>query len=199
MLGLGDVVGVLSGAGPLAGAADDPTGSLRVALHLNLAAAALKLSEWQVARVACELVLDSRPELAKALFRLAKAHEGAQDFCAAIATASRLLRCDAASADGRRLLEALRQRQRKEGEMFKGFFDRARDDNAEGDGLVTAAEEDRSTLRSMEMRHTRALDKTVAQFQGIVLGQDEMASEEKLRVMGRSGDFFCEQARKLNN
>ena len=50
---------------------------LRLACHLNLAQAALKMSEWSIAKAACEWVLGaadaSNP---KALFRLAKAYEG---------------------------------------------------------------------------------------------------------------------------
>ena len=48
---------------------------LRCALHLNLAAAALKLEQWMVARTACEFVLMMQGKSAspKARYRLARA------------------------------------------------------------------------------------------------------------------------------
>ena len=59
---------------------------------------------------------------AKALFRLAKAHEGEGDFAAAVSTVSALLKRDAQNGDARRLLDALRKRQAEEKEKFRGMF-----------------------------------------------------------------------------
>lgn len=147
--GLDEVVTSLGAGERSAGAAhssepqdEDGAAPLRNACHLNLAAAALKMSEWAIARAACEYVLGVDSTNAKALFRLAKAHEGAGDLAAACSTVSRLLRHDAANAEARRLLEALRKRQAKEKKAFAGCFERVRAAEG-GEGLYTAAEERR--------------------------------------------------------
>ena len=114
--------------------------ALRLSLHLNVAAAALKLGEWRLARAACEFVLSVECDNVKALYRLAKAREGIQDMSGAIATASRVLQLEPQNSDARRLLGALRARRREEGRMFHGVFGRAL---ADGEGLYTAAEEAR--------------------------------------------------------
>jgi len=86
--------------------------ALRVTLHLNLAAAALKLSQWVVARTACEFVLmvDGRAASPKARYRLAKALEGQGELQEAIAVLERLLELDADNADARAFVEALHTR-----------------------------------------------------------------------------------------
>ncbi len=116
---------------------------MRVACHLNLAAAALKLQEWTIARAACEYVLTSVDAAhPKALFRLAKAYEGAGEVGPATSTVAKLLKHDAANAEARKLHEALKKRSAKERSAFKNMFERAREE-AGGDGLYTAAEEQR--------------------------------------------------------
>ena len=136
LLGLDEVAGFLQGSTFV----QDPPSALRTALQLNLAAAALKLQEWHLATAACEAALVDEPENAKALFRLAKAFEGAGNVDAAAGACERLLAAQPDNADGRKLLDLMRRRERLQARMFKGCFDRARDDNAEGDGLYTAAQ-----------------------------------------------------------
>ena len=67
--------------------------ALRVTLHLNLAAAALKLEEWEIARIACEFVFSALGYTApsKAFYRLAKAHAGEGSLPEAIALLEHLL------------------------------------------------------------------------------------------------------------
>jgi len=103
---------------------------MRTALHLNVAAAALKLNMFALAGDACKVVLADRSEHPKALFRLARASEGTGDLAIAIATLGKLLKVDGQSdnADARKLLQALRSRKTKEAKIYGGFFDRARDD-----------------------------------------------------------------------
>lgn len=86
--------------------------ALRVALHLNLAAAALKLSRWTVARTACEYVLMVQGSGAppKARYRLAQALEGQQNIAEACGALEALLEHDAANEDAAKLLASLRQR-----------------------------------------------------------------------------------------
>jgi tetratricopeptide (TPR) repeat protein len=124
-------------------AMDETRGAMRSALLLNVAAAALKIDEWHLARTACDAVLTFEAKSTKALFRLAKAHEGAGELEVAVAECQRLLRADPQNVDGRKLLESLRKRGKAEAKMFKGCFERALTDNDEGDGLYTRAEEKR--------------------------------------------------------
>ena len=56
--------------------AEEAATAVRVSLHLNMAAVALKISEWAIAKSACEYVLSVDISHVKALFRLAKVHEG---------------------------------------------------------------------------------------------------------------------------
>ena len=97
-LGAGSAAAATSDASSSASAPpDDPEGfaALRVALHLNLAQAALKMSEWAIARTACQWVLASADATSvKALYRLAKAHEGEGELKKAAATCARLLKLD---------------------------------------------------------------------------------------------------------
>jgi len=96
--------------------------ALRSALYLNAAAAALKLSVWSVAQAACERVLRSDGSNSKALYRLAKAHEGEGDLSAALSTVVALLKHDSQNRDARKLLDALKQRQAEEKAKFKELF-----------------------------------------------------------------------------
>ena len=86
--------------------------ALRLVLHLNVAAAALKLSHWSIARTACEFVLMMQGNAApsKARYRLAKALEGQECYADACEVLEKLLTLDADNADATKLLEAMRKR-----------------------------------------------------------------------------------------
>ena len=88
--------------------------ALRVTLHLNLAAAALKLKEWEIARVACEYVFEKQGYAApsKTFFRLAKAHEGEGSLPEAIALLEHLLTKEPYNMESVELLEGLQRRQK---------------------------------------------------------------------------------------
>ena len=76
----------------------------RATLRLNLAQCALKLGDWPLARAACELVLEREPVNAKALYRLARAHEGTGELGDAIRVLSgRLLAAEPSHAERREL------------------------------------------------------------------------------------------------
>ena len=87
--------------------------ALRVTLHLNLAAAALRLEKYTIARTACEYVLMVQGAAAssKARYRLAKAMEGQGNGTEAISVLERLLELDPGNADAQKLLQALRELQ----------------------------------------------------------------------------------------
>jgi len=88
--------------------------ALRVTLHLNLAAAALKLNEWEIARIACEFVFSSLGFTApsKAFYRLAKAHEGEGSLPEAIGLLEHLLTKEPGNMEAALLCDALRKRQK---------------------------------------------------------------------------------------
>ena len=129
----------------------DGASALRITCHLNLAQAALKLSEWNVARVACRYVLEGAGDErnAKALFRLAKAEQGAGELGAAAGTVARLLKHDSSNAEARKLGEELRRQKAKEKKAFSGLFDRAQ---KEGEGLYSAEEEARDKAEQAARR-----------------------------------------------
>ena len=86
--------------------------SLCVALHLNLAAAALKLSRFAIAKTACQYVLmvEGNKASPKARYRLAKALEGEGEVSEACSVLESLLKADASNADAQKLLEELKPR-----------------------------------------------------------------------------------------
>lgn len=147
--GLGEVASALGAGGALegstGGSGDGSTESegvvaLRTTCHLNLAQAALKLEEWSIAQTACTYVLECVDEHnVKALFRLAKAQQGASDFRAALATIARLLKREPTNVEARRLGESLKKQRDKEKKAFAGLFDRAQ---AEGEGGLYGADEE---------------------------------------------------------
>lgn len=120
--GLAEVAAAVRAA-EYGGGGGEPEEALRTSLHLNLAAAALKLDEWGVAKAACEAVLAGDAAHPKALFRLAKALEGEGELGRAISVITTLLRHNAQNAEARRLLDALRQRQAEQKGAFKGIFE----------------------------------------------------------------------------
>lgn len=186
--GLDEVVSAL-GAGTSSGGSSssgsepetDGAVAVRVACHLNLAAAALKISEWAIACAACEYVLhDVDATNIKALFRLAKAHEGAGDVGLASATVAKLLKHDVGNADARKLHEALKRRQAKEKSMFKGLFEGVRAE-AGGEGLYTAEEEKRDQEEAKKVKATeaKAAPEGTRSFTGSQLSQMSEAGRKK--------------------
>ena len=97
--------------------------ALRNSLHLNMAAAALKLEEWPLAKAACESVLAVDATHPKALFRLAKAHEGEGELGRAITVVNSLLKLNAQNSEARKLLDGLRKQQAERKGAFKGMFE----------------------------------------------------------------------------
>jgi hypothetical protein len=178
-----------SAAEPAAAAA------LRTALHLNVAAAALKLGEWPAARHACEYVLSREPQQAKALFRLARAHEGEGELGAAIGVLSgRLLKAEPGNKEAARLAAALKARLEQERRMFGGLFKRAQGDGSDDGGLYSTnalAEEARKRkeekdrllkLENLAKLPTDMWAKTFGelepeQLQGMVAENKELASQ----------------------
>ena len=88
--------------------------ALRVTLHLNLAAAALKLKEWEMARTACEFVFSALGYTApsKAFYRLASAHAGEGSLPEAIALLEHLLTKEPSNMESALLCDELRKRQK---------------------------------------------------------------------------------------
>ena len=125
----------------------DERAALRTALLMNVAAAALKLSEWRLARTACEAVLAVEPRHPKAMWRVAKAHEGDNNLSEAINVATKLVRSDASNAEASKLLVHLQKRKAKYGKMFNSFVERA---HAEGDTLYTKREHERDVSDAMQ-------------------------------------------------
>ena len=95
---------------------------LRLSLHLNVAACALKRSDYECAREACAQVLE-RGQNAKALYRLAQALDGQGDTRGAIKSLSALLKMDGEQhhKGARTLLAELRARTEAEKDLFKGI------------------------------------------------------------------------------
>lgn len=155
---LGEAVGALGSAKVCEGAAAEADGAaaLRTSLRVNLAAAALKLNEWRIARAACEAVLACDPAHAKALWRLAKAHEGDSNLTDAMAVARRLVKADASNKEASRLLEALERRKAKQGKMFGSIVERAQ---AEGDDLYTMKEHERDISVAMHEGFIRCMSR----------------------------------------
>ena len=122
-LGLGEVAAAVAAAEyGESTAQSEGAAPLCTSLHLNLAAAALKASDWSIAKAACERVLATDETHAKATFRLAKAHEGAGEGRAALAVLAPLLKREPQNGDARRLHEALRRELAEERGRFKGLF-----------------------------------------------------------------------------
>ena len=128
--------------------------TLRAALLVNFAAAALKLNEWRLAITACELGLAANPSHAKALWRLAKAYEGDGNLTEAMTTASRLISADPSNKDAPKLLESLQKRKAKHGKMFGSFVERAHE---EGDTLYTMKEQQRDVSEAMQLGFVRCM------------------------------------------
>ena len=83
--------------------------TLRVTLHLNLAAAALQIKEWSIARTACEFVLATQGDAASLMARywLAVALDGQGDIDEAHDVLIDLIELDEENAAARKLLEKI--------------------------------------------------------------------------------------------
>ena len=103
-------------------------------------------------------MLEREPANAKALYRLARAHEGTGELGDAIRVLSgRLLAAEPSHAEARRLLSALRERSKRERAMFGGVFDRAAASGGAADdekGLYSEA-----ALRAQEEARRAELDR----------------------------------------
>jgi len=130
--------------------------ALRASLLLNFAAAAQKLSEWRMARSACERVLSIDPLHPKGLWRLAKAYEGDSNLSDALATASKLASSDPGNKEASKLLASLQARKAKYGKMFGSIVERA---HAEGDTLYTMREHERDVSDAMQRGFVQCFSK----------------------------------------
>jgi tetratricopeptide (TPR) repeat protein len=99
--------------------------ALRLSLHLNVAACALKRNDHGLACEACRQVLERGPN-AKAHFRLAQALDAQGDTRGAIRELTALLRMEgeANHREGRKMLADLKARDAAERELYKGMGSR---------------------------------------------------------------------------
>ena len=153
--------------------------ALRASLLVNLAAAALKLSEWRLARTACEHVLAREPKHLKALWRLAKAHEGDCNLTDAMAAASRLVAADSSNKEAPRLLEALQKRKAQKGKMFGSIVERA---HAEGDSLYTKKEQERDVSEAMQNGFIRCMARPYGEEDPLQLAERAATDQERSAV-----------------
>lgn len=119
---LEDVPSWLSDPGAVADDSHEGAAELRTSLLLNSAAAALKLDLFACTRAACEAVLATDEANSKALYRLAKAHEGMGDVTAALSVLSGLIKREPQNGDARRQYEALRKERSEAKGQFKNLF-----------------------------------------------------------------------------
>ena len=83
--------------------------ALRVSLHLNLAAGAIKLGENYGALAAAAVARSLDPKAVKPLYRQAQAHAALQDYPAAREALATLLEMEPKNAAARKLLETVKQ------------------------------------------------------------------------------------------
>ena len=81
---------------------------LRLTLHLNVAACALRREDYYLAREACTFVLAAQAASPKALYRLAQAHEGRDETSAALRALNLLLQHDSQNREARQMRERLK-------------------------------------------------------------------------------------------
>ena len=124
---------------------------LRLSLHLNLAAGALKVGELHGALAAAEVARSLAPGAAKPLYREAQALLALKDFEGAARSLKALLELEPANREARRLLATTKLEEtataRREKASFSGMFARAR---AEGGALFTSAEIERQQQAEAE-------------------------------------------------
>ena len=170
------------GAGRFGAAHAEEVLALRVSLHLNMAAAALKLGELDGARAAAEVAVALQPGAAKPLYRLAQAQLAQHEHAQVAATLETLLRHEPGHAEAAALLRRARQQReaaaRRDQASFGGMFARAqgqREGALFGDAEVAAqgvAERARSrnardreeeVRRGVEVYDTKALARLPAE------------------------------------
>ena len=148
MAGGTQVVGIAKGDPPCKCRFDESQAAavkaLRVSLHLNLAAGALKLSENYGALAAARVARELEPRAVKPLYREAQAHLALQDYPATRETLKLLLEIEPQNAAARKLAaeakkgqDALKAAQKR---SFVGLFSRA---HKEGRPLYTKDEIER--------------------------------------------------------
>jgi len=154
--------------------------ALRLSLHLNLAAAALKLNELRGALVAAEYALELQPGGAKPLFRQAQAKLALHDHAGARSALTTLLKASPDNKEARRLLEQVRaveaSRSAKEKKAFAGMFDRtpkglyspeevARQQAAEKAKTQFVRDREEEKRRGVQMIDTKELSRVPAEYQ----------------------------------
>ena len=124
--------------------------ALRVSLHLNLAAGALKLQENYGALAAAKVARQLEPEAVKPLYREATAHVALQDFTTARECLTQLLKIEPQNSAARKLFETVRKQHEKlkaaEKRTFTGMFSRAQREGP----LYTKEDIERATQREKE-------------------------------------------------
>lgn len=95
--------------------------ALRLALHLNVAACALRRDDYYLAREACLFVLAAQPVSPKALYRLAQAHEGRDETSAAVRALTALLKVDSQNREARQMRERLKEALARERDFYGGI------------------------------------------------------------------------------
>ena len=124
-----DVVGIGSGKCRFAAGDCETVKALRVSLHLNLAAGAIKLKENYGALAAAKVAHALQPEGVKPLYRRAQAHLALQEFVEAEEMLGRLLRIEPNNRAARGLLQETKrargEQARRTRATFSGMFDRA--------------------------------------------------------------------------
>jgi tetratricopeptide (TPR) repeat protein len=106
--------------------------TLRVSLHLNLAAGALKLGENYGALAAARVARELEPKAVKPLYREAQAHLSLASYDEAREALKLLLEIEPSNMAARKLREAVRHAdksaRKEEAGMFEGLFHRAKKD-----------------------------------------------------------------------
>lgn len=105
----------------------DEAEAMRRTLHLNVAAVALKIHDYYLAREACKYVLIKQPANAKALYRLAQAYDGTRDPRAALKALTTLIKAEPKNREARAMWEKLKTQTAEEKSFFKGIASKAKD------------------------------------------------------------------------
>ena len=99
--------------------------ALRVALHLNVAAVALRREDWYLAAAACRWVTERQPANAKALYRLGVAQEGTGDSPGALRSLAACVKAEPQNREARRLFEQLRDEAEQRRSLYSGIGGRS--------------------------------------------------------------------------
>merc|ERR1712217_671540 len=95
---------------------------LKKTCELNKAMCALKLNQYAEARQACSAVLHHDKQNVKALYRLAQAEHGLENFAEAIGICKMTIELDPQNRDARALLKQAQEEHKKKTNKEKGFF-----------------------------------------------------------------------------